>query len=329
MTVYNTAYDTTACSVYNTKKIVDQIAEARLRDWVPASDGLLLIQSSKGVQGQVPAFNHPVYIGTHGAEHLRVSAELQLDAFIAIDVRPAGRMEINPGEGAVLGSGKYKVVNETIYKSRMYRGGLTKLWIAQGSKMLRNMAPVALPIYATWLTEAMSFRWQLDPKTKYDLLILAGLFYMSNHVSGLEFENSDTERRMLAWVAHGLKLHLPDVLDMYKKSGIITSTADFCAKAIAITDNIRLKELNAGVLIATVGSTWNGDNKVENLAVALEHPPTWIGICLEAYTNKMLRQATISSICERRQFQEGLKQLLQNAKTEMKAIFDVFDHGIV
>lgn len=331
MTVYNTAYDTTACSVYNSaiKKIADAIAEARLRDWVPASDGLLLIQSSKGAQGQVPAFNHPIYIGKHGAEHLRTHAEEQLDAFIAVDVRPAGRMEIEPGNGGVLGAGKYKVVNDTIYKSRMYRGGLTKLWITQGTRMFRNMAPVALPIYATWLTEAISFRYQLDPQTKYQLLILAGLFYMSNHIDGLEFENGDAERRMLSWVANGLKLHLGDVNDMYKKSGIITSIADFCAKAISITENIRLKELNAGVLTSIVGSTWMGDNRVENLAVALEHPPTWIGIVLEAYTNKMLRKATISTICERTQYRDGLEQLLRSAKNEMKSIFDVFEHGLV
>jgi hypothetical protein len=41
----------------------------------------------------------------------------------------------------------------------------------------------------------------------------------------------------------------------------------------------------------------------------MEHPPTWIGLLHEAYTNTAMRKVGLSKICERRQYEEGLKKL--------------------
>lgn len=327
MTVYNTAYQTTACAKYLTGKVVDGIEEARRRDYISNVDGLLLVASTKGAQGFIPQFTQPMYIGEHGVEHLRTHAEEQLSAFLAVDVRTAGRFESPPGEAGIVGSGSFKVTNESLYKSIVYRGGLTALWLTQGTNLFRAMAPVALPIYATWLAEMITQRFLLDPKARYDLVILSALFYMSNHVDELEL-GKENESRMLSWVAKSLKFDMSDVTKIYDQTKIITSVEDFCNKVILVLNNVKISpdKFNKGLLVALASGTWfAGPNPGEDVAVALEHPPTWISIVLEAYTNKSVRKSIISQICERSTHKDGLEAMLRNVKNEMKNTFSLLN----
>lgn len=303
MTVYNTAYDTTACNNFRTAKIVDAIQEAMIRDYIEQVDGVAYVENSDSASGQVPAFKHALYISKHHSEEIRGSNEMKIKAFLAMDARAAGRFDVS--------SGQFKVTNSTMYRGLVTRAALTSVWLSNGANAFRSITPTAMSIFASWVAETISFRYNLDPKSKMDLMVVAAIFYVSNHTEGVEFDKTN-EARLLASIAGAIKITtMAEVSRIYDITKAIGSVDDFCTKTRLVLNNVRLEEFNSGVLIHLVGSTWGGDNRVELMGVALEHPPTWISVLYEAITNKAMRNVGLSKICERRQYVEGLGMLTQ------------------
>jgi hypothetical protein len=52
-------------------------------------------------------------------------------------------------------------------------------------------------------------------------------------------------------------------------------------------------------LFTVLGGTWFGANAKELVAVALEHPPTWISILLAAFTERSFRNSQLGKLAER------------------------------
>jgi len=307
MTICKTAYDTTACAGFRMAAIVDAIQEARARDYLTAADNVAYVEVSTGASGQVKAFKHALYIHkwTNPKDWQGARAGND-DPILAMDVRAAGRFDAT--------TGRFKVTNSTMYKNLVYRAGLTSVWLTNGAAAFRNITPMATGIFASWLAEAIGFKYALDPKSKIELMIVAGLFYQSNHVEGVEFDKGN-ESRYLASVANALRLNVTEVARVYQQTQAIVSLEDFCTKAKQVLNNVRLENLNGGVLISMMGSTWTGDNAPELVAVALEHPPTWISLVYEAATNMALKKVGLSKIVERSQYKDGLDRLKQMLRT--------------
>jgi hypothetical protein len=301
MTVYHTAYDTTACKNYRMAKVVDAVQEAQIREYLPRADGVAFVESISGAVGAVPAFKHPLYIHkwTNARDHHGANTHAH-EAILAMDLRAAGKTD--PG------TGQFKVKAGTLYKNLVIRAALTSLWLTSGANAFRSFSPTAMSIFASWISEAIGLKYHLDPKAKIDVMIMAAIFYQSNHVEGTEFDKGN-ESRYLSSIANALKVNVVEVARIYDQCAAIGSVEDFCTKTKAVLDNVRLENLNAGVLIALMGSTWGGDNAPELCAVALEHPPTWLSLLHEAYTNQALRKVGLSKICERRHYQESLQKL--------------------
>lgn len=305
MTVYNTAYDTTACNNYRMAKVVDAVQEAQVRDWLTKADGVLYVENNNGAQGAVGAFKHPLYVAKEHATEIQHSNEARLNPMLAMDVRAAGRMD------AI--TGFYKVKNSTMYKGLCYRAALTSLWLTNGPGAFRSISPMAMSVFASWIAETVGFRYNLDPKAKIELMIIAGIFYQSNHFEGIAFDKNN-EARYLSGIANALKQNVNDVARIYDQTQAIGSIEEFCTKARLALDNVRLENLNKGVLVQLMGSTWAGDGATELCGIALEHPPTWISLLYEAHTNQALKKVGLSRICERRMYQEGLQQLATSLK---------------
>ncbi len=306
MTICNTAYQTTACGGFRMAAIVSAVQEAQLRDGLMQADGVAYIDASNGASGQVKAFKHALLISKHDVQTLKHSNESRLEPFMAMDVRAAGRFDVI--------SGKFKVTNSTLHKNLVYRAALSALWLTNGAHAFRSIAPTATGIFASWLAEAIGFKYALDPKAKIELMILAGIFYQSNHIEGIEFDKGN-EARYLASIANAISVSVTDVARIYGQTQAINSIEDFCEKAKRVLGNIRLENLNAGVLISLMGGTWAGDNAIELTAVAMEHPPTWISLIYEAYTNMALKKVGLSKIVERSRHKDGMERLLQLLKT--------------
>jgi hypothetical protein len=306
MTICHTAYNTTACAGHRMAPIVDAIQEAQVREFLSHADGVTYVDTSTGASGQIKAFKHALYIHKTNVQDQRGSNISAEEPILAMDVRACGRFDTT--------TGRFKVTNSTMYKNLIYRAALSSVWLTNGAAAFRNITPTATGIFASWLAEAISFKYALDPKAKIDLMIVAGLFYQSNHIDGVEFDKGN-EARYLSAVSNALKVNVTEVNRIYQQTQAIVSIEDFCSKAKQVLGNVRLENLNHGVLIAMMSSTWSGDNAPELVAVAMEHPPTWISLVYEAATNMALRKVGLSRIVERRQYLDGLERLTQMLRT--------------
>lgn len=307
MTIYNTAYQTTACAGHRMAPVVDAVLEAKVRDFLTTADGVVYVDGTTGATSQVKAFKHALYIHKHtNPQDQRGAQTTAFEPILAMDVRTTGRFDST--------TGRFKVTNSTMYRNLVYRAALSSVWLTNGPAMFRNITPMATGIFAAWLAEAIGFKYALDPKAKIELMVVAGLFYQSNHTEGVAFDKGN-EARYIASVANALKVGQADVARIYNQTQAILSIEDFCDKAKQVLGNVRLENLNHGVLLTLMGSSWSGDNAPELCAVAMEHPPTWISLIYEAATNMALKKVGLSRIVERAQYKDGLERLKQMLKS--------------
>lgn len=312
MTIKRTAYDTTVGIGLVTKHIEAAIKESFIRD-VIFNRNLGLITSSnyrpvfitgtQNSESNIPFFAHPLVIEDFKGQN-----------FICMDIRPA----IRPTSDAHSLEDDFAVRNQTDYNFALSRLVLNMAWLSGDNSQLKLNLSFAGTVFSAWLSETISKRFALDPRDQMILSIITHFYYQS-----LFFQGEHIEEEMLQrFAVHTIKAtkapsHL--VLEVFDKIKPMASIDDYCVNVKEILDNIRLEGLNIGLLITMIGSTWFGNNSKENLAVALEHPPTWIAIVHAAVAERTFKNSMIAKIAERygkgnlaKEFNDGMKILLDS-----------------
>lgn len=325
MTIYNTAYDTTVCHMFKLDKIVDAIKVAQIREYPTHRDGVVMIEATDNTYSAIPEFKHPVYIGKADINNMagRVHTDWSADPVLALNLRNACRKDPNSPYG-------YKVVNSTLYRTLAYRAALNMMWLENGGNAFRAIYPVTLALFAQWVANSITFRWGIDYATKVKIIALAGLWYASNHNSGIEFERND-EDRQLAAISNALKssgVKPADVFAAYDSVKLIGSMEEFCSKAKVFTGDVRLEDLNAGTLITLMGGTWPVDNGPELVGVALEHPPTFLAMLYECTVNLAIRKSGLARLAEDKRWEEGIGKIRNVVAAHAPGIVDLVESRI-
>ncbi|EKD22648.1 MAG: hypothetical protein ACD_84C00022G0002 [uncultured bacterium] len=285
MTISKTAFETTACVGFPVNKITSAVEAAFHEGNVALIENthVYSIAGGTALVNNVPAFAHPVSI--------KINDENKM----FIDVRSFGIWDIN--------TNAFKVRNEIDYALMVVRGKLNYIWCNENPRWLQNVSPAPMAAYAQWISEAVSRRFALDPREQLSLAILAAIFYNSQFSDDAEI-NEHEKLRITTIVTRAVHASAQDVLAILDKVSVINNVYEFCAKAEEITGSVRLKELNPGVLFSILGGTWFGTNAKEMIAVAVEHPPTWLAILLSAFTERTFRNSQISKLVERSTFKK-------------------------
>lgn len=312
MTIKRTAYNTTVGIGLVTKHIEAAIKEAFIRDVVFNRNlGLItsleykpvFITGTQTSESNIPFFAHPLAIENFKGHN-----------FICMDIRPCIR-QVSDVETA---GADFAVRNQTDYNFAISRLVLNMAWLAGDISQLKLNLSFAGAVYAAWLSESISKRFALDPKDQMVLAIISHFYYQS-----LFFQGEHIEEEMLQrFAVHTIKAtKAPSqlVFDIFDKIKDMDTIEDYCQNIKDILANIRLDGLNPGLLITMIGNTWFGNNSKENLAVALEHPPTWIAIVYMAIAERTFKNSMIAKIAERygkgnlaKEFNDGMKILLDS-----------------
>jgi len=284
--IFKTAYETTACVGYRLDKTITSLKAAYISGdatLIPSYNIYSLIGGSV-ISNEVPAFAHPLIVDIRNDSKA-----------LFIDSRSFGRFDTL--------NNLFKITNEVEYTLLLTRAKLNAIWLEGKEPWLRDVSPIPIAMYATWISESVGRRFALDPKEQFDLGILAAIFYISQFSDKVELEEKD-KLRMVNSITRALRASAQDVIEILDKVSVISNVFEFCGKAAEITNSIRLKELNPGVLFTIIGGTWFGVNAKEMLAVAVEHPPTWISILLSSFTERTFKNSQISKITERSNFKK-------------------------
>lgn len=288
MTYRKTAYDTIACSGAMISKIIEPIT---LSDGKTNSNycGIGEINGMYG-QDRIPSFLHPIYI-----ERLKN---------IFVDVRP------------YVGFDKFTqevfIKNQTGYKLTCLRGALNKIWVIEKPAYLRDISSFPMAAYVAWLSENIARRFALDGAAQYQLSILTAIFYNSHFTDDKDLSSTD-KQHLASYLSRQLKLSGEDVYNVLEQYSVIHSIDEYCEAARVITGSVSLQQLNKGTLISVINNTFFGVNASENAAVAIEHPPTWMGILLDAIQNQAFYKKTIiGGIISRKQFDDSRTSFLRS-----------------
>ena len=299
--IFKTAYDTTACAGQKTDKIVEDIKIARIHGDIVKYDShnIYTICGGSSLADNIPSFAHPLALIYNDENSL------------ICDMRSYGKMDINTHE--------FVVRNKVEYNLQMLRTKLNSIFVNERATALRDVSPLPIALFASWISEFVGRRYALDPKEQFDLGILAAIFYNSLFSDEIELEERD-KLKIINSVSKALRASTQDVIDIVDKVSVIKNVFEFCSYATDITGSIRLKELSPGILFTILGGTWFGTNSKEMIAVALEHPPTWISILLTVYTDKSFKKSQIAMLTERTTFKKSSEDFIRSTLMLTKSI---------
>jgi hypothetical protein len=252
---------------------------------------IIEIQGGGSMANAVPEFAHPFVV------------ELDGEKLLAIDVRPFGSFDRVKGAFAVRNSIEYGLL--------LRRAQLNDIWVNEDPALLRDVSPVAMSLFASWVSENVARRFALDPREQLNLAILAAFHYLSLFTDA-SFLDDATRMKMATQISRGMRCSAEDVLSVLDdQTRPSHSIVDFCAAAGGATGSVRLQGFNPGVLISIIKGTWFGVNAQEMLAVALEHPPTWLALLMAAHVERTYKNSGLAKLVERQAHKEPNKQFLR------------------
>jgi len=304
MTRFATAYDTSVCSGYVLDKLHEGIQLALVKGDLAfarlPNSRVFEVRAMGAASSAVPEFAHP-----YPFEH-------QNQLCLAIDVRPFGHYDRVKGGFAIR--------NPVEYELLVHRAKLNDLWLAGDYNMLRDVSPAAMQFFGSWIAENVARRFALDPREQLDLNIAAAYYYGTLFVDGDEVDEGKKMRAVSA-VSRATHTSAQDVLSVVDRlDGPLHNIEDFCAAARHATKSVRLQDFNPGVLISILKGTWFGVHSQEMLAVATEHPPTWLAVLLAAHVDRTWKNSALAKLVERQakrdsgvQFVKSVTNLTQMA----------------
>lgn len=300
MSIFRSAYDTTALSGYVLKPIAIGIEKAQINGWtkyVGEGRNIYVIEGRREIDHVVPPFAHPFEVKSKDPDPKRVDPNdqyFQKDHFV-VDVRPWGRWNDHKGE--------FTINNQIEYRLAVLRGRLNTVWIQEPAARLRDVSTVPAQVFASWISEALTRRFSLEPNEQQRIAVFAAYYYYSLFLD--EMGNHDA-MRIVQGVSKATNTKpqavldiLDDLEDMGLKDKPIDDVKQFVNVLRTLSGSVRLADLSHGLLFTVLQNSLIVANGPELLAVALEHPPTWLTIVLAAATERSYKKSAIALIVER------------------------------
>jgi hypothetical protein len=286
------------------KRTVDALTVAATHGHVGQVTGakweIRQLEGGAPVADDVPAFAHPLVLQQ---DHAAVN--------VVVDVRGYGKYEAHQA--------LFHVRNAIGYTLAHYRAKLNYVWVTEAPAILRDISPLPMQAFASWISENVSRRWGLDPQEQFKVAVLAAIFYNSQFTDNATPEERE-KMALVNAVARNLRCQMQDVLDVVDQVPYIADVAEFCQRCALVTGSVRLQEMNAGVLFAILGGTWFDPNAKEMVAVALEHPPTWISILLHAVTERSVKNSAIAKMIERPSFRNEGQNFVRSVQNMLRSL---------
>lgn len=304
MTIFKSAYDTTAGSGFPTARVVHALKESVIKDSIDALHteiatnfqedeyhAVLLANQGESL-ALVPHFTHPIIVDVK--DYIKYPNQLRTKVIFS-DVRSFASVKEITGE--------FVIKNKMEFDLTKLRTVLNLIWVKDDPLSLRDISHVPAAVYSSWISEGISRRYALDPKDQMQLAIISGIFYFTLFQNE-EFDEQGKMRVSFA-VSRAIRVSSKDVHDVIDQLTEMKNIKDFVKNIKAVLQNTRIDDFNEGMLISILGNSWFGTNAKEMLATALEHPPTWLAIVYSSFVERSYKNSAIAKISERYSLSKG------------------------
>lgn len=292
MPYYLTCYDTTVGKIEKLKSLDQSLREAmvtgdlqerRLGVEKVDENTAIFVIGGTSAEMNIPAFVHPYLIQNYkGRNYLATDARLFRTT--AKDYYSERDFEAD-------------VRNKVEYSLMKTRAALSLMWLSKDVERLRARFNFAASVFATWLSQAIGRAYALDFQDQAMITAVGVYYYYSLFTEARKLEGNDLE----VAVVHTIKVtKLPglEVYKLFESLGEIRGIEDYCQEVKKVVQNVRLNDFNLGMLLTLVRNSWYGTNAKEMIAVALEHPPTWITIVYATMTERTYKTSNLYKVLE-------------------------------
>lgn len=210
---------------------------------------------------------------------------------ILVDIRPFLNTQRTLKEDTLVAT------NQTEMTLAIIRGVLNAYYI-EDINHLKSSLKFANTVYAGLISDTIGKRFGLNPEEQLKVFIVAYAYYTTLFTN--EKELSENHRLLIikdATLASRASAHF--VKPIVEELGPMEYVVDLVTNIKKAVGGVRLDELNSGLLITILASTWYGTFSKEILAVSLEHVPTFTAIVGVSSTQRFWKKSLIYSICER------------------------------
>lgn len=293
MAVNETAYETTACMAYKTANVVDLISKAMVTGAVNTKTVSMsnlgnqikvgLVEGGNVTSDSIPYFHHPLFV--YDAKNL--SDE---EPVVFLDVRDFG-MYNKPQQ-------RFVVRNRVEYTWNIKRAILTHIWSNGRKETLRDLSLLPAAAYSSMIAESVGRRYALDMAQQTVMQVLACYFYYCQFSEAKEFDEMELNK-IVGAISRCTRIQADFIYTVVNGLPVIESLDDFCKFAKEKTESVSLTDFNTGILFAITGGNWFGTNARELMAVALEHPPTWVMIVYGGVAEASFKRSVLAKLLER------------------------------
>lgn len=244
----------------------------------------------------IKPFAHPIVmeIDNHGTSEKRIIA----------DVRAASRIDKNTG--ALKGSADLDYL-------RLRCRIMDLVWIDDNSADLLNMGDFQIKVFSRLLSENISRRMNLQFDVQMRMQVIAAYYYICMFYD--EVLTDETSKMKIAKrIGRSIQLTVPNVLLVLDEIEPMYTIGQFTETLRSKGQSIRLEKLTPGLIYNMLGGIWYGSNAVEQVAVALEHPPTFVSMLHLAMIDRGYRKTILGQIVLRYTKDDLAKTFTSNLK---------------
>lgn len=284
--MFKSPYDTTICRQFNMKNTINKLQEAYITSGqikMPTrTDGTVIEVPEVNVivpgHADVPLFTHPITIETPSKKDVTI-----------VDVRGFTRLTRD---------GTVQITSVLDYEFNVLRGILQSRWEDPDNFTdLANLGIIPMRMFTQWLNNVITIRLGIDASVQVRVSVLAAYFYACQFI---EIDKGELEEsvkmRIASQISRATYTDTNMVFGILDEVGTITNVDEFIYALGKFTNSVRFENFNAAFLYTIISSSWFGANKNEILAVALEHPPTWISLAFIALTEKGYQNTQIGKL---------------------------------
>lgn len=275
--MFTSPYETLACRSHrigDVEKLADELLiEGSL---YPYAARVFFVTEENG---GVSPFSHPIV------------RQRNNQPVVVADVRGAAR--VNRDGAGLIGSLDYQY---TTARCRL----MDEFWIDGNTKDLMNLGEFQIRLFARMMAENLGRRMNLDGETQLRLQIISAIYYQGLFATELTPTLSDEDVVTLSRRAsRATMVPVERIIEILDATGPIYDLASCIEAMKQHGGSVRLSKLSVGLVYTMLGGLWFGANAVENMAVALEHPPTFCAMAYLAVNNRGYRKTILGQLAER------------------------------
>lgn len=271
--MFTHSYQTTPCSAYKLDKIELEIRKGMIDGSLvmPESVASVFKESTltdlyavTATNDNIPPFAHPVVIAEGDS------------GYIVLDLRGSTKTDR---------VGNVTVGARSDLKFLLLRGALQRSWLNLGPADLLSLGSFPVTVYVRWLSENISRRMSLDPASQLVVTVVSGYFYLLSFKEDKSLTEND-RIKLASQIARATHIPADKCIDIVATLPVMHNVHDYIAGMIEAVQSVRLAKFNAGLLYSIIGGGWFGANAREVLAVAVEHPPTFLALVYSALNDR-------------------------------------------